>query len=70
MGTHLKFLEANAENISAARPLMDTVTDSPAGGLWLFEADPLLPTGLPQICAHPALEPGFLRWRAAGLDGA
>ncbi len=55
---HLSFLERNAASIHAAGPLMDTIDDTPAGGLWiveanspqavqsLIEADPFWPTGL------------------------
>jgi len=58
MAEHLAFLESNARNILAAGPLTDTDDDSPAGGLWLVEADnpeavrdlveadPFWPTGL------------------------
>ena len=58
MAGHLAFLEGNARNIHAAGPLTDTADDSPAGGLWLVEADspqtvrelietdPFWPTGL------------------------
>ncbi len=58
MAEHLAFLESNAMSIRAAGPLADTEDDSPAGGLWLVEADnpqavrelvrtdPFWPTGL------------------------
>lgn len=58
MTEHLAFLESNAGTIRAAGPLADTADDSPAGGLWLveaddrqavralIEADPFRPTGL------------------------
>ena len=58
MAEHLAFLESNATSFHAAGPLVDTEDDSPAGGLWLVEADspqavrelvrtdPFWPTGL------------------------
>ena len=58
MPDHLSFLERNAASIHAAGPLRDTADDTPAGGLWivqadspqavqaLLEADPFWPTGL------------------------
>lgn len=58
MAEHLAFLESNAGTIQAAGPLTDTAGGSPAGGLWLveadssqavgelIEADPFRPTGL------------------------
>ncbi len=58
MSQHLAFLEANADSISAAGPLTDATEKTPAGGLWLVEAesaaavrrlvekDPFWPTGL------------------------
>jgi len=58
MKDHLAFLRSNAERISAAGPVKDTKTGSPAGGLWLVsavspeevialvKADPFWPTGL------------------------
>ncbi len=58
MAEHLAFLERNQAAISAAGPLMDAETSSPAGGLWLVKADtvadvkclvendPFWPTGL------------------------
>jgi len=58
MSDHLAFLETHAESILSAGPLKDTADDTPAGGLWLVEAedpravrdlvetDPLWPTGL------------------------
>jgi len=38
MPAHLNFLERNASVIRAAGPLRD-VDDTPAGGLWLVQAD-------------------------------
>lgn len=58
MPDHLSFLERNGASIRAAGPLKDTADGTPAGGLWLveadspqavqslIEADPLWPTGL------------------------
>ena len=58
MPDHLSFLERNASSIHAAGPLKDTASNTPAGGLWivqadslesvqsLIEADPFWPTGL------------------------
>jgi uncharacterized protein YciI len=58
MPDHLLFLERNAASIGAAGPLQDTASRTPAGGLWLveadtpqavqalIEADPFWPTGL------------------------
>lgn len=39
MPKHLAFLERNGSSIQTAGPLKDTKTGSPAGGLWLVEAD-------------------------------
>lgn len=58
MPDHLAFLERNAAAIHAAGPLKDVRDNTPAGGLWiveadgpdavqaLVEADPFWPTGL------------------------
>ena len=58
MPDHLSVLERNASSIHAAGPLKDTASNTPAGGLWivqadslesvqsLIEADPFWPTGL------------------------
>ncbi|MEM1198737.1 MAG: YciI family protein [Pseudomonadota bacterium] len=58
MAEHLAFLERNQAAISAAGPMLDAETSSPAGGLWLVNADtvddarrlvendPFWPTGL------------------------
>lgn len=62
MPEHLAFLEHHADKIRAAGPLKDPATDTPAGGLWLVdadtsgdvralvEADPFWPTGLRKSC--------------------
>lgn len=58
MKEHLVFLKSKAKQISAAGPLKDAASGSPAGGLWLVsaqsreevvalvKADPFWPTGL------------------------
>ena len=58
MPDHPSFLGRNSASIRAAGPLKDTAGETPAGGLWiveadspkavqaLIEADPLWPTGL------------------------
>ena len=58
MPEHLAFLERNARIVQAAGPLTDANDRSPAGGLWLveadnleevralYQADPFWPTGL------------------------
>jgi len=58
MAEHLKFLSRNKDNIQAAGPLKEIVDQSPAGGIWIVEAenkgqvqalieeDPFWPTGL------------------------
>ncbi len=58
MADHLAFLERNAAAVRAAGPLRDAAVGTPAGGLWLVEAenqagvdtlvreDPFWPTGL------------------------
>lgn len=58
MPDHLAFLERHAASIHTAGPLKDTADNTPAGGLWLveadspqavralIEADPFWPTGL------------------------
>ncbi len=58
MDEHLSFLENNANNILSAGPLKNASDGSPAGGLWLVDAqdakdvqsiievDPFWPTGL------------------------
>lgn len=58
MPQHLAFLQKNAARIRAAGPLQDETDGTPAGGLWLveaddlaavkslYESDPFWPTGL------------------------
>ena len=58
MAEHLNFLKQHADAIHAAGPLTDPHSSSPAGGMWLVEADaadvvrelvkkdPFWPTGL------------------------
>lgn len=58
MSDHLAFLERNAASIESAGPLKDARNASPAGGLWIVDAenaqavqalveeDPFWPTGL------------------------
>jgi len=58
MADHLQFLNDNSEQIEAAGPLKDGVTQDAAGGIWivdaddaaqvraLVETDPFYPTGL------------------------
>jgi uncharacterized protein YciI len=58
MQAHLAFLQAHADQVSAAGPLEDTKDRQPAGGMWLVtatdpesvwslvRADPFWPTGL------------------------
>jgi uncharacterized protein YciI len=74
MADHLAFLESNAGLIHAAGPLSDTEDDSPAGGLWLVEADdaravrelvetdPFWPTGLRKSVR-------VLQWTRVFADG-
>lgn len=74
MTEHLAFLENNAKCIHAAGPLTDTEDGSPAGGLWLVEADspqtvhglietdPFWPTGLRKSIR-------VLRWTQVFADG-
>ncbi len=74
MADHLAFLERNAGLIRAAGPLADTADDSPAGGLWLVEADgpeavrrliesdPFWPTGLRKSVR-------VLQWTRVFADG-
>jgi len=75
MKEHLAFLEANAARISAAGPMKNAETGSPAGGLWLVnaeslddvislvKADPFWPTGL-----RKSIE--VLEWTKVYADGA
>ena len=73
MSDHLAFLDANADAIRAAGPLLDG--DAAAGGLWivdaetpkavqrLVETDPFWPTGLRKSVR-------ILTWRRVFVDGA
>lgn len=73
MAAHLSFLEANADRIQIAGPLLDG--DRIAGGLWLvtadtpadvealIRADPFFPTGLRDHWE-------VLTWRQVFRDGA
>ena len=74
MQAHLAFLERNASAIRAAGPLADARDSTPAGGLWLVEADdraqvqtlietdPFWPTGLRKSVR-------VLRWNQVFADG-
>jgi len=74
MPDHLTFLETHADTIRSAGPLEDTADETPAGGLWLVEAedtkavgrlvetDPLWPTGLRKTVR-------ILRWTQVYADG-
>jgi uncharacterized protein YciI len=74
MAEHLAFLADNAQAIRAAGPLADATDASPAGGLWLVEADsaqavrrlcesdPFWPTGLRRSIR-------ILEWRQVFADG-
>jgi hypothetical protein len=74
MPEHLAFLERHAGSIRAAGPLLDTADRSPAGGLWLVDADdaasvgalyredPFWPTGLRRSVR-------VLEWRQVFRDG-
>ena len=74
MGAHLSFLERNRAVITAAGPLVDAETSSPAGGLWLVsaadaaevrnlvESDPFWPTGLRKAVR-------ILEWKQVFADG-
>ena len=58
MADHVQFLADNSERIEVAGPMKDAVSEEPAGGLWvidadsaaqakaLVESDPFWPTGL------------------------
>ena len=71
---HLEFLERHAADVRAAGPLRDTASDSPAGGLWLVEADsadhvwqlvradPFWPTGIRKSVR-------VLAWKRVFADG-
>ena len=74
MPAHLDFLETNAGRIRAAGPLHDAGDGTPAGGLWLveaddgaavkalYESDPFWPTGLRRAVR-------VLRWSHVFADG-
>jgi uncharacterized protein YciI len=74
MPAHLAFLERNAAHIRAAGPLRDAAAGTPAGGLWLLEAespaavaalieaDPFWPTGLRRSVR-------ILEWTQVFADG-
>lgn len=74
MSDHLAFLERNSSTIFATGPLRDTADNTPAGGLWLVEADdaakvatlyqqdPFWPTGLRRSVR-------VLQWRQVFRDG-
>jgi hypothetical protein len=73
MADHLTFLEAHANVVIAAGPLVNAVDGSGAGGLWLVEADnmedaealyradPFWPTGLRKSVR-------ILEWRQVFAD--
>lgn len=75
MADHLAFLERNAAAVRAAGPLRDAAAGTPAGGLWLVEAenwarvdaliheDPFWPTGLRRSVR-------VLTWNQVFADGA
>jgi uncharacterized protein YciI len=74
MADHLQFLADNSDKIDAAGPLKDALTQDPAGGLWiieaddagqvqaLVEADPFWPTGLRKSIR-------ILEWARVYADG-
>ncbi len=74
MADHLAFLQRNAAAVRAAGPLADAADGSPAGGLWLVEADdaravrsliegdPFWPTGLRKAVR-------VLEWTRVFADG-
>ena len=74
MPAHLDFLEKHRDRIRAAGPLRDTADGTPAGGLWLVEAntpeavvalyheDPFWPTGLRKSVR-------VLEWKQVFADG-
>ena len=71
---HLEFLARHADQVTAAGPMLDPSDSSPAGGLWLVEADnpeavealvhedPFWPTGLRKSVR-------VLHWRQVFADG-
>ena len=75
MADHLAFLERNAVAVRAAGPLRDAADGTPAGGLWVVEAedragvetlvheDPFWPTGLRRSVR-------VLAWNQVFADGA
>ncbi|HXW25249.1 MAG TPA: YciI family protein [Xanthobacteraceae bacterium] len=74
MPAHLDFLERHRDRIRAAGPLREAADGTPAGGLWLVEAesadavtdlyrsDPLWPTGLRRAVR-------VLQWSQVFADG-
>ena len=74
MPAHLDFLERHRDRIRAAGPLRDTADGTPAGGLWLVQADapeavaalyqkdPFWPTGLRKSVR-------VLQWSQVFADG-
>lgn len=74
MADHLQFLGDNSDKIEAAGPMKDGMTQDPAGGLWIVEADnpeqvqglvetdPFWPTGLRQSIR-------ILEWTQVYVDG-
>jgi uncharacterized protein len=74
MSDHLAFLKRNASRISAAGPLLDGGDGSPAGGLWIVQAenyqgakalseeDPLFASGLRRKIT-------ILEWKQVFADG-
>jgi len=74
MPAHLDFLERHRDRIRAAGPLREATDGTPAGGLWLVEAesadavtdlyrsDPLWPTGLRKAVR-------VLQWSQVFADG-
>jgi len=75
MQAHLAFLDRNSSSIEAAGPLVDTVSNAGAGGLWLVEAgsadavrrlveeDPFWPSGLRKSVT-------ILNWRQVYANAA
>lgn len=74
MGDHLQFLSDHADRIEAAGPLKDGHSATPAGGIWivdaddagqaqtLVETDPFWPTGLRKSVR-------VLEWTQVFVDG-
>jgi uncharacterized protein YciI len=74
MRAHLDFLEKNASMIRAAGPLREN-QDTPAGGLWLVEAD--TPDAVDELVRNDPFWPTGLRrsarvlaWKQVYADGA